>query len=55
MLADEGVYLASESSFTCVLRAHVQTAHRGRAKAPMTVRPPTTHIAAAARQVWCST
>jgi len=33
MLADEGVYLASESSFTCVLRAHGQTAHRGRAEA----------------------
>ena len=34
MLADEGIYLASESSFTWVLRAHGQTAHRGRAKAP---------------------
>ena len=53
MLADEGVYLASESSFTRVLRAQRQTAHRGRAKAPRAVRPPTTHIAAAPRQVWC--
>ncbi len=53
MLADEGVYLASESSFTRVLRAQGQTAHRGRAKAPRAVRPPTTHIAAAPRQVWC--
>ena len=53
MLADEGVYLASESSFTRVLKAHGQTAHRGRAKAPKAVRPPTTHIASAARQVWC--
>jgi transposase InsO family protein len=53
MLADEGVYLASESSFTRVLRAHGQTAHRGRAKAPKAVRPPTTHIATAPRQVWC--
>ena len=34
MLADEGVYLASESSFARVLRAHGQSAHRGRAKAP---------------------
>jgi putative transposase len=34
MLADEGVYLASESSFSRVLKAHGQTAHRGRAKAP---------------------
>jgi transposase InsO family protein len=53
MLADEGVYLASESSFTRVLRAQGQTARRGRAKAPKAVRPPTTHIAAAPRQVWC--
>jgi putative transposase len=53
MLADEGVYLASESSFTRVLRAQGQTAHRGRAKAPRAVRPPTTHIASAVRQVWC--
>ena len=53
MLADEGVYIASESSFSRVLRAHGQTAHRGRAKAPRAVRPPTTHIASQARQVWC--
>jgi transposase InsO family protein len=53
MLADEGVYLASESSFSRVLRAHGQTAHRGRAKAPRAVRPPTTHIATEPRQVWC--
>lgn len=53
MLADEGIYLASESSFSRVLRAQGQTAHRGRAKAPRVVRPPTTHIAAAPRQVWC--
>ena len=43
MLADEGVYLASESSFTRVLRAHGQTVHRGRAKAPRScARPPHT-------------
>ena len=42
MLADEGIYLASESSFS-----------RGRALAPRPVRPPTTHIATAVRQVWC--
>ena len=34
MLADEGVYLASESSFARVLREQGQSAHRGRAKAP---------------------
>ena len=53
MLADEGVYLASESSFARVMRAQGQTARRGRAKAPHAVRPPTTHIATAVRQVWC--
>jgi putative transposase len=53
MLADEGVYVASESSFQRVLRAHGQTTHRGRAKAPRKSRPPTTHVATAPRQVWC--
>lgn len=51
-LADEGVYIASESSFSRVLRAHGQTRHRGRAKAPRRVRPPTTHVATRPRQVW---
>jgi putative transposase len=53
MLADEGIYLASESSFSRVLREHGQSAHRGRAKAPKAGRPPTTHIATTPRQVWC--
>ena len=53
MLADEGVYLASESTLSRVLKAHGQTTHRGRAKAPKAVRPPTTHIATEPRQVWC--
>ena len=33
MLADEGVYVANESSFTRVLRTQGQARHRGRAKA----------------------
>ena len=53
MLADEGVYVASESSFQRVLRAHGQTRHRGRAKAPRQSRPPTTHVATAPRELWC--
>lgn len=53
MLADEGCYVASESTFHRVLREHGQNAHRGRAKAPTAARPPTTHIAAAPGQVWC--
>jgi transposase InsO family protein len=53
MLADDGVYVASESTFARVLRAADQSHHRGRAKAPKAVRPPTTHVATAPRQVWC--
>jgi transposase InsO family protein len=53
MLADEGIYLASESTFSRVLKAHGQTTHRGRAKAPKQRRPPTTHIATEPCQVWC--
>lgn len=53
ILADEGVYLASESTFHRVLKAHGQMTHRGRAKAPKASRPPTTHIATGPRQVWC--
>jgi transposase InsO family protein len=53
MLADEGVYLASESSFRRVLRAHGQNTHRGRAKAPHARRGPSTHVANATRQLWC--
>jgi transposase InsO family protein len=52
MLADEGTYIASESSFHRVLRAHGQMHHRGRARAPQKMRPPTTHIATAINQVW---
>jgi putative transposase len=53
MPADEGVYIASESSFARILRAEGQNAHRGRARAPRPVRPPTTHIASAPREAWC--
>jgi len=52
-LADEGVYIASESTFGRVLREHGQNVHRGRAKAPRATRPPTTHIASAPGEVWC--
>jgi putative transposase len=53
MLADEGTFVASEATFHRILRAEGQTAHRGRAKAPRKMRPPTTHIATAPGQVWC--
>src|SRR3954454_14134511 len=53
MLADEGVYIASESSFHRVLRAHGQMTRRGRARPPRRSRPPTTHIATRPGAVWC--
>jgi putative transposase len=53
MLADEGVYIASESTFSRVLRAHGQMTRRGRVKAPSSTRRPTTHVATGPRQVWC--
>ena len=53
MLADEGIYLASESTFSRILRAAGQNAHRGRAKKPQAKRPAQTHVATAPRQVWC--
>jgi transposase InsO family protein len=53
MLADEGIYIAGESSFHRALRAHGQMQRRGSAKPPRRLRPPTTHIATAPGQVWC--
>jgi putative transposase len=53
MLADEGLYIASESSFYRVLRAHGQVNRRGRARPPRASPPPRTHIATRAREVWC--
>lgn len=53
MLADENVYLASESTFARVLRQAGQNRHRGRAKAPRAQRQPTTQVATGPRQVWC--
>jgi len=51
-LADEGVYLASESTFYRILKAAGQGQRRGRAKAPQR-RPLTTHRANGPNQVWC--
>jgi transposase InsO family protein len=53
VLADEGIYIASESSFHRVLRAHGQMHRRGRARAPRTSGPPRTHIATRPGEVWC--
>jgi putative transposase len=50
-LADEGRYLASESSFYRILREEKQLARRGRAKAPTRKRPEPLQ-ATAPNQVW---
>ena len=51
-LADQGRYLASESSFYRILRANGQQHHRGRAKPPVWRKPPTSYKASAPCQVW---
>ena len=51
-LADQGRYVASESTLYRVLRAADQQHRRGRSQPPQRRAPPTTHIATAANQVW---
>ncbi len=51
-LADQGEYLASESSFYRILRAAGQQHHRGRAKSPTRRKPPTSYRANGPCQVW---
>lgn len=51
-LADEGIYLASESTFYRVLKAAGQGQRRGRSQTPQR-RPVTTHRAAGPNEVWC--
>jgi transposase InsO family protein len=52
-LADEGIYIASESTFGRVLSDEGQNAHRGRAKEPKQQRPATTHVANGPGELWC--
>lgn len=51
LLADEGRYLASESTVYRLLRAENQLHHRGRSKAPHR-RATKAHVAAGPNQVW---
>jgi len=51
-LADQGQYLASESTFYRLLRAADAQHHRGRSRAPQHIRPPVTHAADQPGQVW---
>ena len=50
-LADEGEYIASESTFYRILREEKMDAHRNRSKEPVKRGPPT-HTATAPNQVW---
>ena len=50
-MADQGIYVASESSFYRVLRDADQLAHRGKAKAPSRKRPEPLE-ATGANQLW---
>lgn len=51
-LADEGKYIASESSFYRILHEEKQQNHRGRSKAPES-RQQSTHVATGPNQVYC--
>ena len=51
-LADQGRYLASESSFYRILRAADQQHRRGRSQPPRHVPAPTSHTATGPNQVW---
>jgi putative transposase len=51
-LADQGRYLASESSFYRILRADGQQHHRGRARPPARRKPPASYKANAPCEVW---
>ena len=50
-LADEGIYIASESTFYRVLKEEKMLNHRGRSAAP-SWNHPTTYCATASNQVW---
>lgn len=52
MLADRGLYMASESSFYRVLREANQVHHRGRTAHPAATRKPEPYTADSANQVW---
>jgi len=51
-LADQGIYLASESTFYRILHARGLQHHRGRAAKPRARREPERHAASAPNQCW---
>ena len=52
-LMDQGIYMASESSFYRVLKKNGQLHHRGKSRAPQRSTAPSTHIANGPCEVWC--
>lgn len=52
ILADKGIYIASESSFYRVLHQAKQVTHRGRAQERKNIAKPTSYTAERANQVW---
>jgi len=52
ILLDQGVYIASESSFYRTLKAANQLSHRGKAKAKAANTRPSSFVATSANQVW---
>lgn len=51
-LAEQGIYVASESSFYRILKQYDELNHRGRTKAPQKSHKPTTHVATGPKQLW---
>lgn len=51
-LADQGEYIASESTFYRILRGADEQHHRGRSQPPRPPAPPPRHCAREPRQVW---
>lgn len=52
ILADKGIYIASEASFYRVLHEAEQVSYRGRAKERKNILKPTSYTAEKANQVW---
>lgn len=51
-LADQGRYIASESTFYRILREEDEQHHRGRSQPPQQRKAPTSHVATGPCQVW---
>ncbi len=52
ILADQGEYIASESTFYRIMRNEDQLKHRGHSREPK-AKPISTHYAKAPNQLWC--